>query len=238
MLNKSRDEYIYLAKLYEKAEKYEDMIFCINKIIETDPKLTLSEKDLFSNSFRLFIKSKRSSYRKLNEIEKLETKKNSNLVKLISDVKYRVESEIKSICENIQSLIDKYLLPSVNEYESKVFYLKLKGDYFRYKSEVSINEEYSRSIILAEKNYFEALELSERHLPITDQNRLGLILNFSIFHYECKKNKDDAIKLSQSICNELSKIKNDLENKNMRNSLLILELIKENLILWTNDIAD
>jgi 14-3-3 protein epsilon len=238
MINKSRDEYIYLAKLYEKAEKFEDMIFFINKFIEIDPKLSLSEKDLLSNSYRIVIKSKRSSHRILNEIEKLELKKNSNNVKLISDIKYRVESEIKSICENIQSLIDKYLLPSVNDYESKVFFLKLKGDYYRYRSEVSINEEYSRCIFLADKSYNEALEISERHLPLSDQNRLGLILNFSIFYYECKKSKDDAVKLSQPIYNELKKIKQDLEKKQMRNSLLILELIKENLILWTNEIAD
>ena len=238
MINKSRDEYIYLAKLYEKAEKLEDMIFCINKFIEIDPKLSISEKDLFSNSFRIVIKLKRSSYRTLNEIEKLELKKNSNHVKLISDIKYRVELEIKSICDNIQSLIDKYTLPAVNDYESKVFYLKLKADYYRYKSEVSLNEEYIRCINLAEKNYNEALEISERHLPLSDQNRLGLILNFSIFYYECKKSKEDSVKLCQPIYNELKKIKQDLEKKQMRNSLLILELIKENLILWTNDIAD
>ena len=33
----NREEYIYLSKLYEKAERYPDMIKSINKMIEINP---------------------------------------------------------------------------------------------------------------------------------------------------------------------------------------------------------
>lgn len=36
-----------------------------------------------------------------------------------------------------QSLLDKFLIPNASQAESKVFYLKMKGDYFRYLSEVA-----------------------------------------------------------------------------------------------------
>lgn len=36
-----------------------------------------------------------------------------------------------------QNLLDKFLIPNASQAESKVFYLKMKGDYFRYLSEVA-----------------------------------------------------------------------------------------------------
>ena len=35
-----REEYVYLAKLYERAERFPDMVKAINKFVELDPKLT------------------------------------------------------------------------------------------------------------------------------------------------------------------------------------------------------
>lgn len=39
-----------------------------------------------------------------------------------------------------QGLLEKYLIPNASQAESKVFYLKMKGDYFRYLSEVASGE--------------------------------------------------------------------------------------------------
>lgn len=39
-----------------------------------------------------------------------------------------------------QGLLDKYLIPKASNAESKVFYLKMKGDYFRYLAEVATGE--------------------------------------------------------------------------------------------------
>jgi len=37
----------------------------------------------------------------------------------------------------LQGLLDKYLIAKASNAESKVFYLKMKGDYYRYLAEVS-----------------------------------------------------------------------------------------------------
>lgn len=39
-----------------------------------------------------------------------------------------------------QGLLEKYLIPNASQAESKVFYLKMKGDYYRYLSEVASGE--------------------------------------------------------------------------------------------------
>lgn len=36
-----------------------------------------------------------------------------------------------------QDLLDKFLVPKASAPESKVFYLKMKGDYYRYLAEVA-----------------------------------------------------------------------------------------------------
>lgn len=40
----------------------------------------------------------------------------------------------------MQGLLDKYLIPKASNAESKVFYLKMKGDYYRYLAEVATGE--------------------------------------------------------------------------------------------------
>ena len=46
--NYSREEYVYLAKLYERAERFNDMVKFINKFVEMDPNLTHEERNILS----------------------------------------------------------------------------------------------------------------------------------------------------------------------------------------------
>lgn len=39
-----------------------------------------------------------------------------------------------------QGLLDKFLIPKASNPESKVFYLKMKGDYYRYLAEVATGD--------------------------------------------------------------------------------------------------
>lgn len=45
------------------------------------------------------------------------------------------------IVELFQNLLDKYLIPKAGNPESKVFYLKMKGDYYRYLAEVASGDD-------------------------------------------------------------------------------------------------
>ena len=40
----------------------------------------------------------------------------------------------------MQDLLDKFLIAKAEAFESKVFYLKMKGDYYRYLAEVRLPE--------------------------------------------------------------------------------------------------
>ena len=57
---------------------------------------------------------------------------NSETCKLIRDYKANVEEELTTICGRILDLIKEHLEDGCADGESKVFYKKMKGDYWRY----------------------------------------------------------------------------------------------------------
>lgn len=72
----AREEFVFLSKLYERAERFPDMVSSINKFIEMNPKLTKDEKNIVAAGYKNILTDKRASWRLLNSMEKKETKKN------------------------------------------------------------------------------------------------------------------------------------------------------------------
>ena len=98
----------------------------------------------------------------------------------------------------MHNLIDKYLLPNAEDPESKVFYLRLKGDHYRYLWEISKDIELDKAIENAEKVYKEAYAISEKDLPNINSIRFGLSLNMALFYYEIKGDKKEGCKIAKS----------------------------------------
>lgn len=235
--NYTREEYVYLAKLYEKAERFDDMVRWINKFVEMDPQLTPEERIILSAGYKNIISGKRSSWRLLNGLEKKEEKKNTPQAIYLKEVKTKVEEELKAICDNIQDVIDKYLIPNSKDSETKVFFLKLKGDYYRYRAEFSSAAEFDKASNLAEKAYKEAYEISTKDIPISNSTRLGLALNLSVFYYEIKNQREEACAIAKQAFDEAMQVLDDLEKVKAKDTLLIIQLLKENLILWNNEMG-
>ena len=64
---------------------------------------------------------------------------------------------------------------------------------------------------------------------------MGLDLNFSVFYYEIKGLKEEACTIAKNAFDESMKSLDDLEKSKAKDTLLIIQLLKENLILWTNE---
>ena len=233
-----REEYIYLAKLYERAERFPDMVKAINKFVELDPKLTKDERNILSAGYKNIISDKRASWRLLNSMERKEEKKNSSQTANIKEIKKKIESELNQICEEIQNIIDKYLIPNASDNEYKVFFLKLKGDYYRYKCEFANGKDFDDACAKAEKVYKEAYDIANSSIPITNSTRLGLALNYSVFFYEIKGLKEEACNIAKNAFDESMKVLDDLEKSKAKDTLLIIQLLKENLILWSNEMNE
>lgn len=234
----TRDEYVYLAKLYERAERFDDMVYFINKFVELDPNLSHEERNILSAGYKNIISGKRASWRLINSLERKEEKKSGVQLEYLKEVKTKIENELTSICTEIQNVVNKYLLPNAKDSETKVFFLKLQGDYFRYKSEYSTGADFDEATDQAEAAYTKAQEIAEKDIPISNSTRLGLALNFSVFYYEIKNRKEEACQIAKTAFDKAMKVLDELEKVKAKDTLLIIQLLKENLILWDNEMNE
>ena len=79
--------------------------------------------------------------------------------------------------------------------ETRAFFLKMIGDYCRYIAESAQGDRLQRCKDDALKAYQEARTLSEKDLGACNSIRLGLALNFSVFHYEVLQDVKKACEL-------------------------------------------
>jgi 14-3-3 protein epsilon len=123
---KERERYVYLAKLSEQAERYDEMVEAMKKVAKLDVELTVEERNLLSVGYKNVIGARRASWRIMSSIEqKEESKGNDKNVRRIKDYRHKVEEELSKICSDILSIIDQHLVPSSSTGESTVFYYKM-----------------------------------------------------------------------------------------------------------------
>lgn len=143
--NLSRELYVFLAKLAEQAERYEEMVQFMDKLVLSatpSAELTVEERNLLSVAYKNVIGSLRAAWRIVSSIEqKEESRKNEDHVVLVKEYRSKIERELSEVCAGILKLLDSNLVPSASSSESKVFYLKMKGDYHRYLAEFKVGNE-------------------------------------------------------------------------------------------------
>uniref|UniRef100_A0A0C9QUH8 TSA: Wollemia nobilis Ref_Wollemi_Transcript_8598_1555 transcribed RNA sequence n=1 Tax=Wollemia nobilis TaxID=56998 RepID=A0A0C9QUH8_9CONI len=237
----SREENVYMAKLAEQAERYEEMVEFMEKVtkaVEVE-ELTVEERNLLSVAYKNVIGARRASWRIISSIEqKEESRGNDEHVATIREYRAKVESELSKICESILRLLDSHLIPASTTGESKVFYLKMKGDYHRYLAEFKTGadrKEAAESTLLAYKS---AQDIAVSELPPTHPIRLGLALNFSVFYYEILNSPDRACTLAKQAFDEAIAELDTLGEESYKDSTLIMQLLRDNLTLWTSDMQE
>jgi len=236
--NYSREELVYLSKIYNHAELFKESIDFIKEFSISNPKLSKEECDIIATVFKNMISDKRTSWFTLNSMERKEKKKKINTVKEIKEIKNHIETEIREACNKLQELLDKYLLPNNDDDDILVFLYKLKADYFRYICEFAEGKEYSENLSKAEDNYKKAYDMADKKLPIINCNRVSVALNYAIFLYEIKKDKKAGFEVAQNTFKESMKFVEDLEKPKFRDTLLIIQLLKENIIFWNSEMSD
>jgi hypothetical protein len=109
----------------------------------------------------------------------------------------------------------------------------MKGDYYRYLSEVTGDDSKSNGQKACEV-YEEAMEFAES-LPSTHPVRLGLALNFSVYYYEIDNDSKKACKLAKEAFDEAIGELDNVQDDTYKDSTLIMQLLRDNLTLWTSD---
>lgn len=236
-----REQLLQRARLAEQAERYEDMASAMKSVTELNEPLSNEDRNLLSVAYKNVVGARRSSWRVISSIEQ-KTLADGNEKKLEKVKAYRekIEAELEGVCSEVLSLLDKFLIKNCNDFqfESKVFYLKMKGDYYRYLSEVGSGDRKRSVTEASEAAYKEAFEISKEHMQPTHPIRLGLALNFSVFYYEIQGNPEQACLLAKQAFDDAIAELDTLNEDSYKDSTLIMQLLRDNLTLWTSDQQD
>merc|ERR1711934_1257593 len=230
----SMEEKIFLARVAEQAERFEVMVSFLNEAIDarSGEDFTIDERNLLSVGFKNLIGSQRGAIRTIGAIE--QNPKYSKFGDALQGYKKRIEGELYSKCIDIVSIVKSSCLPIASDDESKAFFQKMIGDYYRYVAESATADKLEEVKNGALEGYQHAKKLSES-LNACNPIRLGLALNFSVFYYEVMNNHKTACEYGEkALTDALEKI-DEVDEETFRDAKSIIELLKENLSLWKEE---
>jgi len=232
----SREKHVYFAKLAEQAERYDEMADCMELVGKTGDELSVEERNLLSVAYKNAVGSRRAAWRIISSVEQKEKSKgNEEQAGFAREYCTKVEVELEKICDTILGLLDSNLISKATSDESKVFYLKMKADYYRYIAEFTDGEKKTAAAEKARQAYQEAHETAEKGLAVTHPIRLGLALNYSVFQYEVLSNPDEACKMARTAFEDAIAELDNVAEDSYKDSTLIMQLLRDNLTLWTSD---
>jgi len=232
----AREKAVYFAKLAEQAERYDEMAEHMEAVGKMDSELSVEERNLLSVAYKNAVGSRRAAWRIITSVEQKEKSKgNEEQAKYAKEYCGKVEAELQKICGAILQLLENNLIAKASSGESKVFYEKMKADYYRYIAEFTVADEKAKASENARKAYEAAKEVAEKDLAVTHPIRLGLILNYSVFQYEVLQNPEEACKMARTAFEDAIAELDNVSEESYKDSTLIMQLLRDNLTLWTSD---
>uniref|UniRef100_A0ACD5X0K9 Uncharacterized protein n=1 Tax=Avena sativa TaxID=4498 RepID=A0ACD5X0K9_AVESA len=229
-----RGKVVCMAKLAEQAERYDDMVEFMKNLARMDVDMSAEERHLFSVAFKNTIGARRASWRVLSSLEQKVTA-GEQASRMINVYRKKVEDELRMVCDEILSIIAIHCLPLANTGENVVFFYKMKGDYYRYLAEFSTETEKKSAADQSLMAYQHAMVVASTELSPVHPIRLGLALNFSVFFYEIMNCHKRACQVAKLAFDEATSEINSAGVDGHNESTLMMQLLKDNLSLWTSE---
>lgn len=247
-----RDSLLFLAKIAEQTERFEDMVDYMKQVAAMPGELSVDERNMFSLSFKSIVGSLRKSWRIMTNLEQNEEAKMNMAAKdggAAKDEKSQhldhmkqytaqIEKELEEICNVAVDILTDTLLPNAESSDAKVFYYKMRGDYYRYLAEFMTGDRRKEVAEASLESYQSATDVANKDLSTTHPLRLGLALNFSVFYFEIMNGQERARQLAQQAFNDAFKDLENLPEGSYHDSMLIMGLLRDNITLWTTEMEE
>ncbi|KAM9466189.1 tyrosine 3-monooxygenase/tryptophan 5-monooxygenase activation protein, theta polypeptide b isoform 1-T3 [Clarias gariepinus] len=231
-----RGDFVLKAKLAEQAERYDDMVACMREVTKAGGELSNEERNLLSVAYKNVVGTRRLAWRVISNVES-NSEESDKKPEVVKEYREKVENELRDICKDVLDLLTKYLIKNSTNNENKVFYLKMKGDYFRYLAEVAPKDD-KTAVTDSQKAYQEAFDLSKKEMKSTHPIHLGLALNFSVFYYEILGSPEKACNLAKEVLEKATEDASSVSDESFNDSAIIIQLLRDNLSLWTADTGE
>ena len=217
----------------ERMAEQEENIREIKRAIALNPVLSGDERNILSFFYKSPVNSRRNSIRDcqvwLTEINpETQAQRYAQVTGFIA----KLQDEVKNIALDLINLVDESLLVASTTPEQRVFFEKMKGDYYRYICENKTDPEFQSFCEKGKEAYENALEIARNELDPTSPQFLGLVLNFSVFLYDTLQMQSEAIELSQRTYTETQDMVESIDDNSYAESQMILQLLRDNHTKW------
>merc|ERR1711934_1044684 len=244
-----RDAALFMAKAAEQAERYEEMVAYMKRIVdlcESGNEMAadeqggsearnrgVEERNLISVGYKNMMSVRRTAWRTVQQYEeKGGTKCPPELITQYKDTISKEAFDL--ITEVITNIVNVFVdgPKKAKDVEVLVFFRKMEGDYNRYGAEITSGDKREAYKQAALKAYEDANNKATEDLPTTNPIRLGLALNFSVFYYEICEEREKATQLAKQAFDDAIDHLDTLSEEAYKDSTLIMQLLKDNLTLW------
>jgi hypothetical protein len=211
---------------------FEDMFQYAKQLVKIvgNEQLSVEEWDLIDEAYENVTSSLCTDIRALKAILDNPDSKQSTPYDAMGAYKTQLESKLSSVCHDILKHLEQTLIPNYPDYdETRVMYIGMAGDYYRYLAE-EVNDE--NVIERTGKMYANAYNLAKVVLAPTSPVRLQTALNYSNHLYKYKDGKKEALNVATAIIDKAEECEANVTHP-------ILQIIQNNLTKWScNDNTD
>jgi 14-3-3 protein epsilon len=226
----------FLARVADQADRHTDVVKFLNDIIAEDSVLSADARNLLSVAYKALTGARRTALRTVSAfLDDESVKAIPERVTKLAELRARLISELDDYCKELITLTDSKLLPAATDATTKVFYEKLKADYYRYSVEFKSDADRADGAEKAKVSYESAVAIASAELGKADPAFLGLALNYSVFLYEIIGKKQEAITLAEKSFKDAVDLLDSLDETQYSEATVILQLLKDNVALWNEE---
>ncbi|EAY17943.1 14-3-3 protein [Trichomonas vaginalis G3] len=223
------NKHSFLARVYHTAGLTTKAADEVSKLALLRDALTPEDEATVSVVTKARIDQLRKARRIIQVVEEREENKGKvNRVISLRDFKNKIEDELATLLNQFITAIDNAFLTKPTSEPSRILFLKMKADYSRYLAEIS-----KMNVQSVENAYQVAYEAARQSLGPAHPLRTGIALNFSVFYYEIRANREAAIAIAKSAHDEGASAAKVLQQEDKDDAMEVINLIAQNLKSWT-----
>lgn len=227
-----KDELIEMVKLCQCTNRFREMATNMKQIIEMGVQLSEEEREYLLIAYKSNVDANRQSIEAIAMLNN--TNKEYRQKMIIEIYKKTIVDELINVCHEVLSLLDEYLLPNTNDIESKIFYLRMKGDFGRYLAEVSNGDDWNVSVKMAKESYQESINLSSNYFSPAHPIHLSLIVNYSIFLFDILGLVHYSFKyLTNALMEAIRFFPDNLNALQLKPSIILMSIMNNNIRFLT-----
>mmetsp|Transcript_26796 Transcript_26796/g.63816 ORF Transcript_26796/g.63816 Transcript_26796/m.63816 type:complete len:215 (+) Transcript_26796:112-756(+) len=203
-------------------------------VVEAGGELTPEEGQMLSVAYKNKVGIQRAAWRVVDATMQKETEV-GHLEEASYAAEYKKQAMFAGVrtCEEVLRMLETDLLPNATHQETRVFYLKMRADYYRYIAE--FHPEISECREKAQWASQEAYAACQEGLSPTHPIRLGMCLSQAAFHYEILGQTSAAVQMGKKALDEALTQIDDVPEEHYKDVVLIMSVLRDNLALWTTD---